>query len=829
MTRHATEGKCYGDAKIYSSTRRTRRILGYLEVVRRYSGIWMMVLHSGNNKLTYDLTFPILSNLSDRFCENNRLYIKFSDDDVLDFRARLPYRDNLVDIGNKLQQLKNETNFSKNVHDMYTTENAQNRHKPVTNSRKRDLPVKNLYDDTVKNPFKNDYHNTRKTFVGFNTGSKMHQKYNSCNERSSPKTYSIPNRSNGSGSSYLTPLKENVSADHSFTSSNNTSEIKSVKMSPFKNDRKSESFTSDRKDLKFDFNSPKARTYSTHSENSDDKKRKPDLLMPESNGDSDEENKQVTPKKSTSFVSDGDNQQNLFPNGVIESKTHPPSRFYRRSYISPSISRLSLRDNNRISRFQPNSGTVKRPILLVSENTAKKSRLSPEIENKENEGDQHPSLPLGFPNLGNTCYINSVLQALYMAISNCNTCETTFMNCYHRLVNKLSGQHLFKYFWQIMEMSKQPTTGNSDIKRLLKSFKQSLEEGKKSFEGDRMQDAHEFLTALFDLITDELGKGSPNSKAESTAVQSVIDSYFKSTVTTVTKCTGCNHESPIQETFYNFGVNIPDKEKTLQSSLHLSFTSEMERNCENCTCKKSTQTLQFVELPRILIIYVKRYNGSSKIETKLRVPKYLSVDQIAADSASLSTLVEYKTGLDDSGSSSDTGYQSEAIYSNESTDKPDAEMQSNGENLELENNWNVPDDEEDEDLKRAKEASLEEYNQQFLSIQTKQTDDVGILFDDDDPPLSPEATGDEKNSYRLISYVCHEGNATEIGHYVAYTGDCKQKKYFSLSDEIVRVVSEDSFIKIASSAYILMYIHKDVCLESVTNSASRFTQPFNSR
>ncbi|GAB6025555.1 Ubiquitin carboxyl-terminal hydrolase 26 [Chamberlinius hualienensis] len=668
IPRHTTDEKCYGYAKISSSIKGTRRIIGYLEVEKNNSGTWMVVLISNHNKITYELTFAVLSNLPDSFCENDRLRIKFSDDDILDFKARSP--NDLVAIGKKIQQLKDDTIVLKSK----LLENEQNRHKPLTND--------------LKNDNKN-----RKTIEGVDISLKTHQNSIFFKVCSTPQnsifskvcSTPIPSRINGSGSSYLTSMKENVSANHSFAA------------------------------------------------------RKPDHQIFQWIQASNEDN-----------------------TGTVEPKTHPPSQSYL-SYISPSNSGKSLGDNNPNSRFHLNLNTVKRPIQPVPERTAKKSRLSQDINNNDNDGDQAVRLPLGFPNLGNTCYMNSILQALYMAIYNCNKCESMFMNCYNQLVNKLNSQQLFKYFGQIMEIRKEPTTENSEIKQLLTSFKQSLAKGNKIFQGNRMQDAHEFLSTLFYLIT------------ESTAVERVIDSYFRFTLITSTKCNECSDECSIHESRYDCGVNILDKEKTLKSSLHLEFTCEIERDCKNCNCNKSTQTSQFLKLPRILIIYVKRYSGSSKIETKLEVPKFLSLDQLAVDSASLSTLVEL--------------------------------------------NWNVPDEEEDEDLERAKEASLQgkamliklkevlikfsdgfsEYKQQHLSNQSS-----GIVSEHNDQPLSHKTN----KSYRLISYVCHTGYSTNTGHYVAYTYDCKQKKYFSVNDAQVQVISEDHFINTACRAYILMYIHK---------------------
>ncbi|KAF2366322.1 Peptidase C19 ubiquitin carboxyl-terminal hydrolase [Trinorchestia longiramus] len=127
---------------------------------------------------------------------------------------------------------------------------------------------------------------------------------------------------------------------------------------------------------------------------------------------------------------------------------------------------------------------------------------SPEKENvpivkEEEETRLQPHL-LGFPNLGNTCYLNAVLQSLVSM--------RVFRLDVRRFVQHLPppADSLLYGLTSILEARK--TGRPSSLKRPLRLVKEIFEKLDSSFMGWKMQDANEFLTKVLDTIKDEVDK-----------------------------------------------------------------------------------------------------------------------------------------------------------------------------------------------------------------------------------------------------------------------------------------------------------------------------------
>uniref|UniRef100_A0A4W2I5Q8 Ubiquitin carboxyl-terminal hydrolase n=1 Tax=Bos indicus x Bos taurus TaxID=30522 RepID=A0A4W2I5Q8_BOBOX len=230
----------------------------------------------------------------------------------------------------------------------------------------------------------------------------------------------------------------------------------------------------------------------------------------------------------------------------------------------------------------------------------------------------------GFPNLGNTCYMNAVLQSLFLIPSfGDDLLNRSYPWC------KIPPDALSMCLAQMFVLK---DIYNINIKkRLLVNIKKTISAVAEIFANNRQNDAHEFLGHYLSQMKENmeklntLGKTKIESKEErspqpffagSAAKQAllcpVITNFEFELLCSIT-CKGCGHTVLKTEVNNYLSINPPQGQQALpfsiQSSLDLFFgTENLEYTCEQCKHKKSHIKYTFSRLPRVLIVHLKRYN-----------------------------------------------------------------------------------------------------------------------------------------------------------------------------------------------------------------------------
>ncbi|GFQ85043.1 ubiquitin carboxyl-terminal hydrolase 46 [Trichonephila clavata] len=243
---------------------------------------------------------------------------------------------------------------------------------------------------------------------------------------------------------------------------------------------------------------------------------------------------------------------------------------------------------------------------------ANASQLEKEIGHDQFPSNEHY---FGLVNFGNTCYCNSVLQALYF----CKPFREKILD--YKAKNKRTKETLLTcladLFYNIATQKKK--TGTIAPKKFIARLRKENE----VFDNYMQQDAHEFLNYLLNTIADILQEkqqgnvkvrttnqngDQQQSKPEPTWVHDI----FQGTLTNETRCLNCETVSSKDEDFLDLSVDVNQNTSITHCLRGFSNTetlcSEHKYYCENCCSKQEAQKrMRVKKLPMILALHLKRF------------------------------------------------------------------------------------------------------------------------------------------------------------------------------------------------------------------------------
>ncbi|CAB1346722.1 unnamed protein product [Coregonus sp. 'balchen'] len=310
-----------------------------------------------------------------------------------------------------------------------------------------------------------------------------------------------------------------------------------------------------------------------------------------------------------------------------------PTSFYGSRSVTKDYS-MSHSFLDRPSSTSPTT-SAKRSLMLPNHSTPFK-KVRPTLDyggwNKPRPSTlAQPQPPLqGFSNLGNTCYMNAILQSLFSLPSR--------------------FAHL---------LAKKDISCPEVKKDLLRRVKSAISSTAERFSGYMQNDAHEFLSQCLDQLKEDMEKVNKSWKSDSAAWDEppqqaaavrpgeeadtsrtytcpvVVNMEFE--VQHTITCKGCGEVVTKREQFNDLSIDLPRRKKTIplrsiQDSLDLFFRmEEIEYSCEKCSRKAATVTHKFSRLPRVLILHLKRYSFNaqlslnSKLGQQVMIPRYLTL------------------------------------------------------------------------------------------------------------------------------------------------------------------------------------------------------------
>ncbi|KAG8545635.1 hypothetical protein GDO81_020577 [Engystomops pustulosus] len=337
------------------------------------------------------------------------------------------------------------------------------------------------------------------------------------------------------------------------------------------------------------------------------------------------------------------------------------SSFYSSSRLTPKDYSIGNSYPERTpGSTQPPS--AKRSLILPSQPSPlsmKKLRLNQDYAgwNKQRvlSAQPQPQQLQGFSNLGNTCYMNSILQSLFSLQPFANDLLKQGIPYKKIPLNALIRRFAFL-------LAKKDVCSAEMKKDLLKKVKSAISATAERFSGYMQNDAHEFLSQCLDQLKEDMGKLNKTWKTEASSgddrtISKPTDDLAASQVYTCPVI--CNFEFEVQhsiickmcgekvikrEQFNDLSIDLPQRKKqspsrSIQDSLDLFFRNEdLEYSCEKCSGKCAVVIHKFSRLPRVLILHLKRYSFNvalslnSKVGQQVIIPRFLTLSSHCTES-----------------------------------------------------------------------------------------------------------------------------------------------------------------------------------------------------
>ena len=225
---------------------------------------------------------------------------------------------------------------------------------------------------------------------------------------------------------------------------------------------------------------------------------------------------------------------------------------------------------------------------------------------------------VGLLNIGNTCYMNSVMQCLNSVTS----LVGYFKDSGHYKDINPKSKHGGSFAREVGAALEQMNKGSSPVS--LHNLKAAAGKLHHPFGGFAQQDSHEFLLLMLNWLHEDLGGGTISLPLSNNPKYSKPDSLLQGINQYSIMCSACYYESISFEAFTIMSLSIPSSGRcTLQGLLKTAYeTSYIDYKCPQCSTQGlCTQRSEIRKLPSMLILHLKRFDNSSrKKENEIEFP-----------------------------------------------------------------------------------------------------------------------------------------------------------------------------------------------------------------
>ncbi|RUS23462.1 hypothetical protein BC937DRAFT_86147 [Endogone sp. FLAS-F59071] len=166
----------------------------------------------------------------------------------------------------------------------------------------------------------------------------------------------------------------------------------------------------------------------------------------------------------------------------------------------------------------------------------------------------------GFQNLGNTCYVNVILQSLLnIKPFRMDLLDPKYVN------DSIPENTLYRSLTNVFKKS---TSSSSTVSPSL--LKECIARTSNRFSNNKQEDAHEFLSICLEQLHQDLKKHYNKEGDTLSPVDSepcLVNRNFQCEVDHTVICSHCGHKSSHTETYRDFSLDLPDAEWGLDPDL----------------------------------------------------------------------------------------------------------------------------------------------------------------------------------------------------------------------------------------------------------------------
>lgn len=424
---------------------------------------------------------------------------------------------------------------------------------------------------------------------------------------------------------------------------------------------------------------------------------------------------------------------------------------------------------------------------------------------------------VGLQNLGNTCYMNSALQAL----SNCQQLTRFVLNCPTFPRDKglcRSYSELMREIWESGgSQYAVPTSIIRNIKCIYPAFR-----------GCTQQDTQEFLRCFLEQLHDELKQSEKtNSRKQSITSdegdqkedseddhkddseddtkepekihRTIISDIFEFNISSSVVCSNCNSISTTKESFKDLSIPIPSRDHPYyQASVNEQPACEDSGSIK--TPREDSDNLENTDTPSEGLSKIEDDNDSSGDDRK----KDKAENQLELQRSFIASLSIARWIWDW------ISYFSNWFWGPQVSLQDCLSIFFGSDPLEGDNEYSCEKcTKRNRGIKYLKILDLPE----VLCIHLKRYESVGsakinthVTFPLTGLDLSPFMSDDSEvkcPSYDLIACICHHGSALQTGHYTTYALNYHDEQWYEFDDQYVSNVPGNQVEN--SEAYILFY------------------------